>query len=76
VATLAATLEAGYVFTGWTIDGVFRGWANPLTLTMNGAHAAVVTFAAPPALPDVPAVSGTRRVPLRGFTDGAADENP
>ena len=44
--TLAATPNPGYTFTGWTIDEVAAGIANPLSLTMNANHAVVATFSA------------------------------
>jgi alpha-tubulin suppressor-like RCC1 family protein len=53
VATLTAQPESGQVFLGWTLDGRFLGWANPLTLTMDGSHSAVATFAPRPAFADV-----------------------
>jgi hypothetical protein len=77
VATLAATPEAGFVFTGWTLDGQFVGWASPLTLTMDGDHAAVATFAMPPAFPDVaagtPDAEAIRQLAARGIIRGYAD---
>jgi hypothetical protein len=45
VATLTATADAGRLFLGWTLDGQFVGWANPLTLTVGGPRAATATFA-------------------------------
>ena len=44
VASLNAAPAAAQVFTGWTIDGQFEGWANPLTITMNANHTAVAGF--------------------------------
>ncbi len=52
-----ATLTAGAsdsVFTGWKLDGVFVGWANPLTLTMNTDHTMEATFVPVPIFGDVP----------------------
>ncbi len=45
VASLQAAPTAAQVFTGWTIDGTFQGWANPLTITMNANHSVVAAFA-------------------------------
>ena len=36
----AEAVSEDSVFTGWTIDGAFAGWANPLTLTL-GAEASL-----------------------------------
>ena len=78
VATLTATPDPGYVFTGWTVDGQFAGWASPLTLTMNGNRTVAATFAARPSFPDVPeghpayeAISQlAARGVIRGYQDG------
>ncbi|MGN6755929.1 MAG: InlB B-repeat-containing protein [Thermomicrobiales bacterium] len=78
VVTLTATPNTGYVFTGWTIDGVFQGWANPLTMTMNDAHSVVANFARRHSYPDLPpgpapyeAVSQlTARDIIRGYKNG------
>ncbi|HET8630233.1 MAG TPA: InlB B-repeat-containing protein [Thermomicrobiales bacterium] len=45
VVTLTATANAGYAFTGWTVDGASAGSANPLALTMNANHTVVANFA-------------------------------
>ncbi len=44
----------GQVFTGWAVDGVAKGWAGPLTLTMDTTHAIQATFKAAQAFTDVP----------------------
>jgi hypothetical protein len=36
------------------VDGAYRGWAVPLTLTMDAAHTVQATFAPTRAFPDVP----------------------
>jgi uncharacterized repeat protein (TIGR02543 family) len=54
VVTLNVTTASNGVFTGWTIDGAFAGWANPLTLTMDRPHTVVATFAARPRFGDLP----------------------
>ena len=77
-ATLTAAPSDGFIFTGWALDGQFVGWANPLTLTMNGDHTAVAMFAARPAFPDVPASDPAyeaiaqlaARSIVRGYQDG------
>ena len=54
VVTLEAITASNGVFTGWTIDGVFQGWATPLTLTMDRPHTVVATFAGRPRFGDLP----------------------
>ncbi|HEY8600867.1 MAG TPA: S8 family serine peptidase [Thermomicrobiales bacterium] len=54
VVTLEAITASNGVFTGWTIDGVFQGWATPLTLTMDGPHSVVATFTGRPRFGDLP----------------------
>jgi len=44
IAKLVATPRAGAVFAGWTVDGVFRGWASPFTLRVDASHTVVGTF--------------------------------
>ncbi|MGN6813950.1 MAG: glycosyl hydrolase family 8, partial [Thermomicrobiales bacterium] len=52
-ATITATPSAGYLFTGWTVDGQFVGWPNPLTLPLNTNHDVAPTFAVYFNFPDV-----------------------
>jgi hypothetical protein len=54
VATLMPQPQTGAIFTGWTVDNTFQGWAPSLTITMNANHNVVATFAAPPSFSDVP----------------------
>jgi len=54
-ATYTATPDAGQVFLGWTLDGVYVGYASPLTFTVNGNRTLVGKFAARPSFADVPA---------------------
>ena len=76
--TLTAVPAEGAVFAGWTVDGVFQGWANPLTITMDTSHTVVAAFSARPAFPDVPtshpayeAISQlAARGIIRGYQDG------
>jgi hypothetical protein len=78
VVTLTATPNTAYVFTGWTVDGDFQGWANPLTITMADAHSVVANFARRRGYPDLPpgpapyeAVSQlTARDIIRGYKNG------
>ena len=53
VATLIPQ-ASNSVFTGWKLDGVFVGWASPLTLTMDIDHTMEATFVPVPTFGDVP----------------------
>jgi uncharacterized repeat protein (TIGR02543 family) len=53
-AIITATPYAGYLFTGWTVDGQFVGWRNPLTLSLNTSHLVAPAFAVRFTFPDVP----------------------
>jgi alpha-tubulin suppressor-like RCC1 family protein len=58
---LGATVElspqpnAGQVFVRWTVDGVDRGWADTISVTMDEPHTVVATFASPTTFVDTPA---------------------
>ena len=52
-ATLTATPDSGYVFTGGTVDGAPAGWHNPLTITMDADHAVGAHFGAARTFCDV-----------------------
>jgi len=54
VVTLTAVTSSNAVFTGWTIDGTFRGWPTTLALTMDAPHSVLATFAARPRFGDLP----------------------
>ncbi len=54
VATLTAQ-GGNNGFIAWKIDGIFVGWANPITLTMNTDHTMEATFVPPASFGDVPA---------------------
>lgn len=41
----SAVPESGFVFTGWTLDGVAVGAANPYTVVMSAERSIVATFA-------------------------------
>jgi hypothetical protein len=78
LVTLTATTNSDNVFAGWTIDGVFRGWANPLTLTMDAGHTVVANFARrrhftdlPPGPPPYEAISQlAARLIILGYSNG------
>jgi subtilisin family serine protease len=44
IVTLMATPQAGAIFAGWSVDGIFRSWASPFTLRMDTSHTVVGTF--------------------------------
>jgi len=54
IIALTAVTSGNAVFTGWTIDGTFRGWATTLALTMDAPHSVLATFAARPRFGDLP----------------------
>ena len=53
-ASYSAAPAADQVFLGWALDGTYVGYANPLTLTVNGPRTLVARFAPRPAFTDVP----------------------
>ena len=78
--TLDAAPKPDQVFTGWTIDGTFQGWANPLTLTMDTRHDVRAAFAPRPSFPDVtsattgatePIAQLAARGVIKGYQDGS-----
>ncbi|MFN8538614.1 MAG: S8 family serine peptidase [Thermomicrobiales bacterium] len=76
--TLTAATSSDSVFTGWTIDGAFAGWANPLTLTLGTEHTVVANFARrkhftdlPPGPPPYEAISQlAARLIILGYNNG------
>jgi hypothetical protein len=76
--SLVATPNPGAVFTGWVVDGVNKGWANPLGLTMDAPHSVVASFAAAPAFSDVPpghpATTAIAQLVGRGIVRGYAGD--
>jgi alpha-tubulin suppressor-like RCC1 family protein len=57
LATFTATPAAGQVFTGWTLDGQYVGFAPTLDFTVNGNRTLVATFAPRPAFSDIGGLS-------------------
>jgi hypothetical protein len=51
--TLTAQPGASQTFVRWTVDGINRGWAPALTLTMDTAHAVEASFAETRTFTDV-----------------------
>jgi hypothetical protein len=78
VVTLTPQTPAGQTFTGWRVDGAFKGWDSALSITMNGDHTAHATFAPTASFPDVGTGRADRaaiialatRGTIRGYADG------
>ncbi|MFN8538542.1 MAG: S-layer homology domain-containing protein [Thermomicrobiales bacterium] len=79
VATLTAAPSLNnYLFVGWRIDGVYAGWANPLTVTMSTGHVIQATFSqvvsfsdSHPTPPDFnPITELATRGTIRGYATG------
>ncbi len=75
--TLQASPAAGGIFLGWAVDGRPRGWAAALTVTMDGPHSVVATFAPRPGFTDVspgdPAYVAATQLAARGIVKGYGD---
>ncbi|MFN8538544.1 MAG: S8 family serine peptidase [Thermomicrobiales bacterium] len=74
---LTANPGTGFSFIGWVVDGTKKGWANPLTITMDANHSVQATFADTAEFGDV--TSGTAvtaiielatRKAIFGYTNG------
>jgi hypothetical protein len=78
VVTLTPQESASAELVGWTVDGQFQGWANPLTLTMDTDHTVKAIFRAPAIFGDVPSNAFgsvaigelTTRGIINGYEDG------
>jgi len=57
-ATYTANTTSDQVFLGWALDSTYVGYANPLTITVNGPHTLVARFAPRPTFADVPSSDG------------------
>ncbi|MFN8515612.1 MAG: S-layer homology domain-containing protein, partial [Thermomicrobiales bacterium] len=77
VVALSPQPAAGSTFAGWTVDGVYRGWETPLTITMEANHAVEAAFVKTVNFPDV--TTGQTLVAVRelasrgaifGYTNG------
>ncbi len=77
VVPLTATAAAETLLLGWTIDGQFWGWANPLNLTMDRDHAVGVGGASRPHFTDVatenPPTDAVAQLAARGVIRGYGD---
>jgi hypothetical protein len=75
---LAATANAGTIFTGWTVDGVFVGFGVPLNLPVTKDRTVVATFAPVPSFCDVtpstPYYEAIANLAARGIIFGS--DNP
>jgi hypothetical protein len=79
VVTLTPSFDSNAtVFLGWTVDGVFQGWPDPLDFTINNAnHTVLAQFAPRPAFPDVtngtPGGEAIAQLAARGSIKGYGD---
>ncbi len=84
VVTYTATPAAGWLHTGWLVDGRKVGWANPLSVTMDVRHTVTAVFDPIINFSDVPTSHpyyeairqlAARRV-VRGYNDGTGRFGP
>jgi hypothetical protein len=78
--TLTATPNSGdVVFVGWTVDGTFVGFGNPLALPVTKDRTVVALFAAIPAFCDVtpstPGAVAIQQLAARGVIFGSDNPN-
>lgn len=75
VGFFTPTPAGGSTFTGWRVDGAPRGWANPLSVTMNPSHAVTANFVQTPTFCDVspsdPYYTAVTQLAARGIIRGA-----
>lgn len=76
VVSFAATPAANNVFLGWTVDGSFVGFANPLKLSLSKNRTVRADFAPRPTFADVPttnpAYEAVIQLAARGFIRGTS----
>ncbi|MFN8513146.1 MAG: choice-of-anchor Q domain-containing protein [Chloroflexia bacterium] len=78
VVTLAPQPASVQTFTRWFVDGVYRGWAPSLTITMDAAHTVQAEFAPTVTFPDVgpgradyaAIIALASRGTIRGYANG------
>ncbi len=79
VVTLTPKPGVGKVFVGWTVDGVYKGWANPLTLTMNADYTVKANYVTVTIFSDVSAgradAAAIGALASRGTIKGYANGN-
>jgi len=83
--TYTATPAAGWLHTGWLVDGRKVGWPNPLTVTMDVRHTVTAVFDpligdfsdVPSSYPYYQAIRqlAARRI-VRGYNDGTGSFGP
>ncbi len=56
-ATYTATADAGQVFIGWTLDGLYVGYASPLTFAVASDRVIVARFVPRPTFNDLDGLS-------------------
>ncbi len=61
MATYTATAGAGQTFVGWTLDGTYVGYHNPLDFTVTSNRTLVATFVATPQFSDLGGLSAQDR---------------
>lgn len=70
---------SGWLFTGWRYDGQKMGWANGVTIRMNGGHAMEATFGQAQSFNDVPpgnaAYNAVGALAARNIIAGYGDGN-
>ncbi len=76
VVSFVATPAANNIFLGWTVDGTFIGFGNPLNLTLSKNRTVRADFAPRPTFSDVPPASASYeaigQLAARGFIKGTS----
>jgi streptogramin lyase len=78
VVKLTPYPTSGRSFIGWTVDGTYAGWANPLNITMDADHAVEAIFVETESFPDVtsgPTLTAVRELASRGAIFGYQNGN-
>lgn len=70
----SAVPAAGYVFTGWRVNGDEQGWVSPLSITIDRNYVLTATFAPQPQFGDLPPQDAShqaiRELAARGIIKG------
>ena len=76
IVNFAAIPAANNIFLGWTVDGSFVGFANPLKLGLSKNRTVRADFAPRPAFTDVPTTNAgyeaITQLAARGFVKGTS----